>query len=76
MNSYNDDYHITPDQLFKKPKLSDNQPNGALKPLIEKKEQGGQVKSENRLSFDFCELNAEHLLESTPYSYKMEYKHK
>lgn len=76
MNSYNDDYHITPDQLFKKPKLADSQPNITQKPPGENKEQGGQTNTENRLSFDFYELNAEQLLESTPYSYKMEYKHK
>jgi len=74
MNSYNDDYHITPDQLFKKPKLAENQPSATMKALCEKKDQGGPVKAENRLSFDFCELNADQLLESTPHSYKVDYK--
>jgi hypothetical protein len=34
------------------------------------KEEQSATKNENRLSFDFCELSADHLLESTPVSYK------
>ena len=34
------------------------------------KEEQPATKNENRLSFDFCELSADHLLESTPVSYK------
>jgi hypothetical protein len=36
----------------------------------EYKEQIVNHKPENRLSFDFCELSADQLLESTPVSYR------
>lgn len=42
----------------------------------EQREQVSATKGENRLSFDFCELNADQLLESTPHSYRMDYKYK
>lgn len=44
--------------------------------MHEHKEHASGAKNENRLSFDFCELNADQLLESTPHSYKMDYKYK
>ena len=40
----------------------------------ERKDNGPPLKVENRLSFDFCELSADQLLESTPHSYKDDYK--
>jgi len=40
----------------------------------EKTDNKVQPKAENRLSFDFCELNADQLLESTPQSYGNEYR--
>lgn len=68
---WTDDYHITPDQLFKKPKDVENShyfndPQSGN----EYKEQVVNQTPENRLSFDFCELSADQLLESTPFSYK------
>lgn len=40
----------------------------------ERKDSGPSLRPENRLSFDFCELSADQLLESTPHSYKNDYR--
>lgn len=66
-----DDYHINPDQLFKKP---DEHPIKLKGYEQEKEEQNPKQQNENRLSFDFCELDADLMLESTPHSYRNEYR--
>lgn len=38
----------------------------------ERKQEAPPTKMENRLSFDFCELSADQLLESTPASYRID----
>lgn len=70
-NACLDDYHITPEQLFRRPKEVD--PLHSLHEAQagdERKDYAPPVKPENRLSFDFCELSADQLLESTPASYR------
>lgn len=72
-NSLNDDYHFNPDQLFKKPEETAEQ---ALRKRSKDHEMEAQThkQNENRLSFDFCELDADQMLESTPHSYRNEYR--
>lgn len=69
-NACMDDYHITPDQLFRKPK--DVEVNTGSSHQAHLQARARPIKGE-RLSFDFCELNADQLLESTPQSYRVEY---
>jgi len=70
-NQFLDDYHITPDQLFRRPRAVEstiwmNMPQSGS----QMKEEHCGNKNEGRLSFDFCELSADQLLESTPASYR------
>ena len=58
------------EQLFRRPKSIDNHYMNDPQSGNEYKEQIVNHKPENRLSFDFCELSADQLLESTPVSYR------
>lgn len=74
-NNHVDDYHINIAQLFGQPKASgshgnDHDPQSGN---ASKKCQS-QLRVENRWSFDFYELNADQLLESTPISYRAYFK--
>lgn len=66
-----DDYDINPEMLFRRPHRVDTGN------CLREAQSGNQCKDEpvsnkpeNRLSFDFCELSADQLLESTPVSYR------
>lgn len=68
---YFEDYHITPDQLFRKPRQIDHYQDGqeAQAGDERRQEKPHNGRSEARLSFDFYELSADQLLESTPISF-------
>lgn len=75
VNNHIDDYHINIAQLFGQSKaagshVEENDPQSGNAP----KKCQPSLRVENRWSFDFYELNAEQLMESTPVSYRAYYK--
>lgn len=69
-NAWLDDYHITPEQLFRRPKEIEPTQSFYEAQGGDERKEAPPPKPESRLSFDFCELTADQLLESTPASYR------
>lgn len=69
-----DDYHFNISQLFGPAKPSGGHGDDARTGASVKCKPA--TKMESRMSFDFYELNADQLLESTPHSYRHEFKSK
>lgn len=66
-----EDYHFSLEQLFNKPKAAMADQFLCDEPKQEDYEEDERTPHRigNRLSFDFCELRADQLLESTPLSF-------